>query len=111
MTYAARFVGISLLLMALWLQQSFVYAQDSPTPFIDIVNVDTSQAPTLQLSVVGGNLPDDWGTLPLKLFEGNQEQAIASSQTVSTGIELALVIDPHDILAPGASGQSHYNDV
>lgn len=115
MTYIARSparsLAIFIVLASLWLGQPVAYAQDNQPPFLDIVNVDRSQAPTVQLSLVGSNLTGELNTLPLKLSEGEQAQAIASDRTARVGLQLAFVIDPGHILAPGRSGQTHHTEV
>ncbi len=111
MKYIARFLVLLLILAGGWLVQPAAFAQDNPSPFVDIVNLDTTQAPTMQLSAVGGNLSGDLSTLPVQLFEGDKVQTPAADRTALAGIQLALVVDPHEILAPGTSGQSHHAEV
>lgn len=111
MKYIARCLVLLLILANLCLVQPGVYAQADQPAFLDILNADTSQAPTVQLSLVGGNLNGELSTLPLQLFEGDKAQVLAADRTTLAGIQLALVVDPRDILAPGTSGQTHDAEV
>jgi hypothetical protein len=111
MKYVARSISVLMVFVIFWIAQPGAYAQDSQTPFLDIVNVNMTQPPTIQLSVVGGNLAGELSTLPLKLFEADKEQTIIADRTALVGIQLALVIDPRNILAPGTSGQAHHAEV
>ena len=56
-------------------------------------------------------MPGDLSKLPLQLFENDKAQTITADQTTLTGIQLALVIDPHNSLTRGASGQTHQAEV
>src|SRR5690349_18406488 len=111
MTYVVRLLVVVLLCVAMWLLQPKLYAQDNQTPFVAIVNVDRTKAPTIQLSVVGSNLGGDLSALPVKLFEGDQPKASASDNTAIAGVQMAIVIDPHNIQAQNASGQTHHAEV
>ncbi|MCX6043504.1 MAG: FHA domain-containing protein [Chloroflexi bacterium] len=111
MKCTARFLVCLLILTAGWLVAPRVYAQATQPPFVDIIQVDRSQTPTIQLSAVGGNLSGDLGTLPLQLFEGDQSQTLTADRTALAGIQLALVVDPREILVAGTSGQTHHAEV
>ena len=62
-----------------------VYAQAQATPALDITAVDRTQLPTVQLTLVGSQLPADIATLPVKLFEGDQVQTIVTDQVEQGG--------------------------
>ena len=62
-----------------------VYAQAQATPALDIIAVDRTQLPTVQLTLVGSQLPADIATLPVKLFEGDQVQTIVTDQVEQGG--------------------------
>lgn len=88
-----------------------VSAQTQATPALDIIAVNRTQFPTIQLTLVGSHLPADIDTLPVKLFEGNQAQTIVTDQVEQRGLQVAIVVDPHDLLALGRSGQTHQAEV
>ena len=88
-----------------------VYAQAQATPALDIIAVDQTRFPTIQLVLVGSRLPADIDTLPVKIFEGNQAQKIVTDQVEQGGLQVAIVVDPHDLLALGRSGQTHQAEV
>ncbi|MFN8486823.1 MAG: FHA domain-containing protein [Caldilineaceae bacterium] len=110
MTYVARLFGLMLLCVAFGVLPAKLYAQASQPPFLNIVNVDRTNAPTVQLAVVGSNLGGDLSTLPLKLFEGDKPKTPASDETAIAGGQTAFVIDPHNIEVAGLSGHSHHDE-
>jgi len=87
------------------------YAQAQATPALDIIAVDHTQLPTIQLTLVGSQLPADIATLPVKIFEGDQAQTIVTDQVEQGGLQVAIVVNPHDLLALGRSGQTHQAEV
>ena len=70
-----------------------------------------TQLPTVQLTLVGSHLPADIDTLPVKLFEGNQAQTIVTDRVEQGGLQVAIVVNLHNLLALGRSGQTHQAEV
>jgi len=88
-----------------------VYAQAQMTPALDIIAVDQTQFPTIQLALVGSQLSKDIDTLPVTLFEGDQAQTILTDRVEQGGLQVAIVVNLHDLLALGRSGQTHQAEV
>jgi hypothetical protein len=107
MTYIVRSLTIVIICAICWSFGPFAYAQQSAAPFLQIAQIDRSNFPVTELVVVGGNLTGDIETLPLTVLEDGAEQTILADQTLLGAYQLALVLDPRDLLATGRSGQTH----
>ncbi len=81
-----------------------VFSQAQATPALDIIDVDQTQFPMIQLALVGSQLPATIATLPVELFEGDQAQTIVTDQVERRGLQLAIVVDPHNIAGLGPVG-------
>lgn len=95
-------------LALLYLWPRTAQAQAPGQPSIQIMQVDTSHFPLLAVTVSGRYLPAPLADLPLQVTLDDHPLAIATDETVQSGLQLALAIDGNDLFRRGQAGQSGY---
>jgi hypothetical protein len=106
-----RLLRACLIAMLFWFGRPTLYAQGDANASLDVVYVDTSHFPTIEVAVSSSDEVDDVEGLPFQLYQNGQEQSIVSVRRQEVTLQLAVVIDPDNQLAPGTSGQSHYGEL
>lgn len=79
-----------------WLPQR-VQAQAADESPLTIVSVETSQFPTVKLTVDGATWPAERAAAPLKIRVDAAEQTILSEETIQQGIAFMVAIDPNNL--------------
>jgi hypothetical protein len=111
MRHLARFLCLLLLLAIAGPLAPPIHAQGSVRPSVAITRVDSRQFPTVQLALSGDALTGPLGDLPVQVRENGQPQTIVNDQTATIGLQMAVVLDAHDLMAAGGSGQSRKSEV
>jgi hypothetical protein len=93
-------VALITLLFVGWLPQH-VQAQGVDEGPLTIVGVDTTQFPTVKVTVAGATWPAERADAPLQLLVDGSEQNILSAETVQQGISFMVAIDPNNVEAAG----------
>ena len=97
---------VSLLLSGL--AASTAQAQSADEPPLTITAVDTSQFPTVKVTLSGSEWPAERAAATPKVLVNATEQTLLDNQTAQQGISFLVAIDPNEILALGQAGQSRY---
>ncbi len=111
MQHSARFLCLLLLLVITSLFAPHIHAQDAVNPFVSLAKVDSSQFPTVQVAVYGDPGSGGIGGLPLQVRENDQVQTVLTDTTAEIGVQMAVVLDAHELAAVGSSGQAHQAEV
>ena len=93
-------MALIMLVLVGWLPQR-VHAQGVDEAPLTIVNVDTTQFPTVKVTVAGATWPTERADAPLQLLVDGSEQKILSAETVQQGIGFMVAIDPNNLAATG----------
>ena len=93
-------MALIMLVLVGWLPQR-VQAQGVDEAPLTIVNVDTTQFPTVKVTVAGATWPTERADAPLQLLVDGSEQKILSAETVQQGIGFMVAIDPNNLAATG----------
>ena len=93
-------MALIMLVLVGWLPQR-VQAQGVDEAPLTIVNVDTTQFPTVKVTVAGATWPTERADTPLQLLVDGSEQKILSAETVQQGIGFMVAIDPNNLAATG----------
>lgn len=93
-------VMIIVMLLAGWLPQR-TQAQSVDEAPLTIVSVETSQFPTVNVTVDGATWPAERATAPLQILVDGVEQSIAAEETSQQGIGFMIAIDPNNLEAAG----------
>lgn len=101
-------VAIILSILLSGLAASPAQAQSAGDPPLTITEVDTSQFPTVKLTLSGSEWPAERAAAPPKVLVNGTEQTLLDSQTAQQGISFLVAIDPNEILTLGQAGQSRY---
>lgn len=91
---------VVLLLLACWLPQR-LQAQAVDEAPLTIVGVETSQFPTVKVTLDGAARPEVRATAPLKILLDGTEQTVLAEETIQQGIGLLVAIDPNNLEATG----------
>lgn len=91
---------IVMLLLAGWLPQR-VYAQAVDEAPLTIVGVETSQFPTVKVTLDGATWPEVRAAAPLQILVDGVEQSITAEETSQQGIGFMVAIDPNNLEAAG----------
>lgn len=91
---------VVLLLLTCWLPQR-LHAQAVDEVPLTIVGVETSQFPTVKVTLDGATWPEARATAPLKILIDGAEQTILAEETIQQGIGLLVAIDPNNLEATG----------
>jgi hypothetical protein len=111
MQHSARFLCPLLLSITFGLFARPMHAQDTASPFVALAYVDRTNFPTVQVAVYGDPGSDEIGELPLQVLENDQVQTVLTDTTAEIGMQMAVVLDAHDLAAVGSSGQTHQAEV
>ena len=111
MQHIARFFCLLLLLAAASLVAPHLHAQDVVNPFLAFAKVDSAHFPAVQVAVYGDPGSGGIAELPAQVRENDQVQTILTDSTEEVGMQLAVVLDPHDLGAVGSSGQVRQAEV
>lgn len=90
-----------------WLSQP-VYAQENSQPILQIMAVETSQFPLLQVTIGGTNWPTPLADLPVELTLDGHALPIVADESVQQALQLAIAIDVNNLFRRGQSDQSGY---
>ncbi|MCE7987771.1 MAG: FHA domain-containing protein [Caldilinea sp. CFX5] len=88
------------LLFVGWLPQR-AQAQAADEAPLTIGSVETTQFPTVKVTVDGATWPEVRATAPLKLLVDGAEQTILSEATIQQGIAFMVAIDPNNLATAG----------
>ncbi|MFN8444469.1 MAG: FHA domain-containing protein [Caldilineaceae bacterium] len=111
---SSRFVlniGALLLVMCVLLAPATSYAQDDEATFLNLLRVDTTNPPMVDLWLYSDQLPADGKAAKLSLSENGEEQALTGDLVEPSALQLGVVIDPWQINANGVAGQPAFNHV
>lgn len=89
-------------------QPRSVQAQAENESALTIAGVDTSQFPTLQLTLDGATWPEERAAAPLQVLINNVEQHVQADETRQQGIGFMVAIDPNNLATTEAAGQNRY---
>lgn len=84
---------------------SAVRAQATAVPPVEIVAVETTQFPTVQVTLKGSSWPTDRVAAPVQILVNGEPQTITADQAGQQPIGFMVAIDPNEILV---SGQERY---
>ncbi len=99
---------IALLVTIPLLGAQSVRAQEELPPTVQIVAVDTTQFPQLEIALSATNLPTALGTLPAAITLDGHTLSVDHDEVTEKGIQLALAIDVNGLVTRNDSGQSGY---
>lgn len=88
------------LLFAGWFPQH-TQAQAADEAPLTISSVETTQFPTVRVTIDGASWPEARATAPLKILVDGAEQTILSAETIPQGIAFMVAIDPNNLAAAG----------
>lgn len=83
-------------------------AQSVDEPPLTITEVDTTQFPTVKLTLSGAEWPAERAAITPQVLINGTAQTVLQNQTVQQGISFLVAIDPNEILDLGQAGQSRY---
>lgn len=101
-------LALLLSLLLLGLPGQAVQAQTPAESPLTISGVDTSQFPTLAITVDGADWPADRAAASLQVLVNGEEQTGVEDRLTQQGIDFVLAIDPNELFTPGQAGQTRY---
>lgn len=104
-----RMIALLTLLMTLSaFGAQIVRAQENLPPTLQIVAVDTTNFPQLEIALSGTNLPAALDSLPTTVTLDGHPLTIVHDELTDQAIQLAIAIDANGLVTRNVSGQSGY---
>lgn len=101
-------IGLIVSLLLASVTAPSVRAQAEGEPPLTIVGVETTQFPTVKLTLDGASWPAVRAAASAQVLVNDTAQQLVDDQVVQQGIGFLVAIDPNEILAAGQAGQTRY---
>lgn len=100
------FCSVLLVVLSLWLHP--LHAQETAQPTVQIMQVDTSDFPLIEVTVSGRHLPAPLADLSVQVTVADHALPPLADEMVQVNLQLAVAIDANELYRRGQSGQSGY---
>lgn len=101
-------IGLIVSLLLASVTAPSVQAQAEGEPPLTIVGVETTQFPTVKLTLNGASWPAVRAAASAQVLVNDTAQQLVDDQVVQQGMGFLVAIDPNEILAAGQAGQTRY---
>ncbi|HRW06257.1 MAG TPA: FHA domain-containing protein [Caldilineaceae bacterium] len=107
-TFLVRIVLLLAFFVAAEGSTYLAHAQDSQTPTLQIVNVDTTHFPQVAITLRGSHLPAPLADLPLAITLDGKPLTVNTDESHRQGIQVALAVDSNQLVTRNEAGQSGF---